>query len=506
MKVIVNGRERKLRAGATLKDALKGEPHAEGAVVSVHLSTERLVEETDSFELVFPCGTMVLQLDDGDDARLFRSLIPDIRGTSTRWATRDIISVGSFRTGIKVDRTERRYRPFECFFGLGGFDNHTTYVMIAKRNHVHTYGAGTGRIGRITVGKHLLARLAEGEELIDIRPLVSETSSENVVITSDPAYPLEEGYRVETCINVVLDSASRASAERVLIVGSKGYINVDESTGSFLGCRDDMDADLPDEKHAVRSPGSVTVRSAGVGEGHILIYREQRQVSLVHNHAGEVDRGMALVARASAGDRVAVTTVPPRVLAVGMTQKQGEAFLAEHGVRQVRGGDASDDAVIVEQTPEMTMEALESGEAVTLGVPPELVFRVRIDDSDPRTAYYFRKVVGLDHKPVGALKVQFTYPGMAMITFHGDEVRAKDLVPQDPFTRCRKGDIGVTNQSRPHHGLLGIRLEDSREYGPTGEEPYGTNIVGRFLDDLGGLEGLEDEDMIYIIENGGKGR
>lgn len=501
MKVIVNGKEKELKAGAVLGDAIEGEFHVEGAVISVHLSTERLVRETSDFELVLSSGTMVLHLDDSEDARRFKSLIEGIKGSTTRWTTRDIVSVGAFPTDIAVDKTERRYRPFECFFALGGFDNHTTYVMIAKRDHIHAYGAGTGRIGRITVGKHMLDRLREGEELVDIRPLMSETSSENVIITRDLDHPLEDGYRIETCANIVLDRDSHASSEQVLIVSSKGYMNVSESTGSFMGCRDDMDADIPDEKHEVRTAGSVTVRSSGVGEGHIMIYKETRQVSQAHNHAGRVDRGTALVARAAVGDKVAIVTDPPRVLAVGMTQAEGGRLLSESGVRQVRTGDTSDKAVIVEQSPEMTMDALEKGEAETFGVPPKRVFRVRIDDGDPLTAYYFRKVVGLDHKPVGALKVQFTYPGMPMITFHGDDVRAKNLHPQDPFEKCLKGDIGVTNQSRPHHGLIGIRLEDSKEYGPTGEEPYGTNIAGRFLDDLKRLKGLEDEDTIYIIED-----
>jgi UPF0288 family protein (methanogenesis marker protein 3) len=37
--------------------------------------------------------------------------------------------------------------------------------------------------------------------------------------------------------------------------------------------------------------------------------------------------------------------------------------------------------------------------------------------------------------------------------------------------------------------------------GPKGEEPYGTNIVGKFVDDLDRLmDGLKDEDYVYITE------
>ena len=38
MKVIVNGKEKKLRAGATLKTAIAGEPYVKGSLIAVHLS------------------------------------------------------------------------------------------------------------------------------------------------------------------------------------------------------------------------------------------------------------------------------------------------------------------------------------------------------------------------------------------------------------------------------------------------------------------------------------
>ena len=115
--------------------------------------------------------------------------------------------------------------------------------------------------------------------------------------------------------------------------------------------------------------------------------------------------------------------------------------------------------------------------------------------------HYFRKVTGLSHKPIGSMTVQFTFEGLPMVTFYGDEMRGKDIVPQDPFKKVKRGDIGITNQARPYHGLIGIRLQDSKEHGPTGEEPYGTNLIGRFDDDLDRLmDGLNDDDIVYIRE------
>lgn len=500
MKVLVNGTEKKVGKGATLKDAVSGEVYSKDSLISVHLSTDKLVSETNDFELTTSAGPVVLHLDDSDDARRWKAAIQSVEGISSRWVTKDIIAFGSFKSDIPLDKAERLYRHYDCFFSLGGFDNHTTYMMIARRDHRRGYGAGLGRIGRITVGRHLVDVMAEGETITSIRPMMSETSSENVVVTRDLTYPIEEGYRIETNMKVVLDRRSPESSEHMLIVGAKGYMNATDVTGSYMGCRDDMDIDMSPEVQVIRSPGSVTVRNSGVGKGHIMIYRERRQVSPSHNSVGMLERGMALAARASAGDRITLVTEPPRVLSVGMTQSSGEEFLSGFGVKQKRTGDTSDDAVIVDQIPEMTMAALDRKEVETFAVPRDRVFRISLSDSDAVSMHYFKKVTGLSHKTVGSMRVQFAFPDMPMVTFYGDEVRSKNLYPQNPFKKCRKGDIGVTNQSRPHHGLIGIRLQDSKEFGPTGEEPYGTNIVGRFLGDMSHLGEIEEDQTIYITE------
>ncbi|MDR1405376.1 MAG: methanogenesis marker 3 protein [Candidatus Methanoplasma sp.] len=500
-KVTVNGRVKELKKGAVLNDALKDEIYHRGSLISIQLSTEELTEETDDFELTTPRGTMILRLEDTDGARLWRSVAGSVKGSTVRWSTKDIIAFGSFPTEIPSDRAERQYSRYDCFFTLGGFDNRSTYLMIAKKNHTRAYGASIGKIGKITLGRYVLESLSEGEGLIDIRPVTSRTSSKNTIVTKDSGYPLDDGYSIDTNVQIKLDGRSPASAEQILMVGSKGYLNVTDSTGTFIGCSDDLDVEVPDEGRITRDTGSVAVRSTGHGTGHILIYKERRQTSPVHNSAGTVERGMEIAARAVKGDMITIVTEPARVMTVGMTQSDGEKFLSGLGIRQKRSGDTSDDAVIVDQIPEMTLKAVSADEIETFAVPGEKVFRIQLDESRQSDVYYFRKVTGLSRKPLGSLKVQFSFPGMPMITFYGDDERSKGLYPQDPFRKCKKGDIGITNQSRPHHGLIGIRLEDSKEYGPTGEEPYGTNIIGKFADDIGKLSETEEEENIYITED-----
>ncbi len=502
MKVLVNGKEKTLRAGTTIRKAIEGEPYEKGSLVAVHLSEEHLVDVTSDFEIETPSGVMVLRLNDSPEADLWRKAVVEGDAELTaRWVTHDIVAFGSFPTGIEVDRSEHLYRTFDCFLSLGGFDNSTTYMMIARDDHRGSYGAGSAVIGRITVGRHLLDAVREGDSIVGIRPMTSETSTENVNVTDDLSFKLEEGYRVETFMELSLDETSPASAEQAIILSKEGSFRITEATGSYVACSEDMDVDIPAEDVRVREAGAVTVRNSGKGKGRLYMYRQRRQLMDSHNHAGTVTKGLAMLRYAPAGSSITVRTEPARILAVGMTQKEGEEFLRGRGISCTRTGDVSDDAIIAEQSPERTLDARGAGAVETFGVPRERVFKVSISDKDPISARYFRKVTGLSHKPVGSIKVQFTFEGLPMVTFYGDEMRGKDLYPQDPFKKVRKGDIGVTNQSRPHHGLIGIRLQDSKDFGPTGEEAYGTNIVGRFDDDLDRLmDGLKEEDVVYITE------
>ncbi len=502
MIVTVNGKEKTLKSGSSLKAAVAGEPYVPGSMVSVFLSEEKVVQETSDFEIMTDAGTMVMRLNGTPLADMWRKEVSgQMAGMSSRWVTHDIAAFGSVRTDLEVDRGTYRYKMYDCFFSLGGFDNQTTYIMIARDNHSGSYGAGQGIIGRITVGRHILSKLREGDRITGVRPLMSEISTENVVVTSDLSFRLGDGYRVETAVRIDLDRDSPESSEHLLVLSSGGYIKADAATGSYAECSEDLDVSIPSEAVRIREAGSVAVRNSGVGTGKLFFYKERRQLSPQHNSAGRVTSGFSILSKVPPGGMFSVVTSPARVLSVGMTQSEGEEFLRKAGVRQTRTGDISDDAIIAEQSPEHTMAALNSGTVETFGVPRGKVFKIKLDDSDPAGCRYFRKVTGLSHKPVGVMKVQFTFEGLPMVTFYGDEMRGKNLYPQEPFKKTKKGDIGLTNQARPHHGLIGIRLQDSKEFGPTGEEPYGTNIIGKFADDLDRLmDGLEEEDNVYITE------
>ncbi len=501
MNVIVNGKEKKLNDGATLKDAIVGEKYVDGTLISVHTSTDKLMKQSEDFEIITDCGSIIIHLEKNKDAEIWRASIDKMKDVTLRWKTEKINAFGSFPTDIEVKKEEKMYRPYDCFFSLGGFDNATTYFMIARKDHRGMYGAGTNRIGHITKGRHILDKFREGDHILDIKPVVSEESSENVIVTKDLKFKLNDGYKIDTHVLVKLDENSPESAEHLLIIGSKGYLNM-ESTGSFATCSDDQDITMSDEPSAVRDFGSVSVRANGVGIGRVYFYKERRQMVSSHNHIGEVIGGMSIVNLAKSGDKISIATEPERIMSVGMTQKEAAKFLESKGIKQIRKGLDKDDAIIVEQIPERTMDALKKGEVETVGIAKEKIQTVTLDrKKSPISVHYFEKVTGLSHKPIGSLKIFFMFEGMPMIQFEGDTERGSSLYPDDPFKKCKKGDLGLTNQARPNAGLIGVRLEDSTTYGPTGEEGYGTNIFGKFEGNLDKfVKELKEDEPVYIME------
>ena len=92
MKVYVNGKEKTLKEGATLKDAVAGEKYVEGSTVSIYLSTEKVTEVTNDFAIVTSQGEMVLHLYDTPEAKLFRKYASEAVGSHVRWANKELVA------------------------------------------------------------------------------------------------------------------------------------------------------------------------------------------------------------------------------------------------------------------------------------------------------------------------------------------------------------------------------------------------------------------------------
>lgn len=501
MIVSINGVKKEVSQGSKLCDVLAGEPYSEGTVISISKSGAGIQNETNEYEIVTKAGSFTIRLNDTPFAETWINLKNSLIGIGIRWKTNKIIAVGSFQSELDVDRNRHDYMRYDCFFSLGGFDNSSTYMMIARIDHTAGYGVDGGVFGKVTRGRHTLEKLDEDDKILAINPVVIKTVEKNSFITSDMNTALEDGMIIESYVHVELNKNSPIGCEQFLVIAEKGVMEITDKTSTYSANSSRLDVSLIKESSGIRDDGTVTVRNDGSGAGRVYFYHERRQTSPNHTVIGKLTNGSELLRLAPKNSSVTIRSTPRRIMTIGMTQKEASEFLSSLGIAQVRTGLENDESIVVEQEPELTMEISENVE--TFGREEKLIGVWELDDaSSPKTTTYLRKISGLDYKKVGTLKVFFTHPGMPMITFSGNVSQASTLLPEESFgEKSERGEIGVTNMSRPSKGTVGIRLETSDEFGPTGEEKYGTNHAGAVVSDLDEfLKGLRDGDLIYIRE------
>jgi putative methanogenesis marker protein 3 len=503
MRIIVNNRSVEAPEGAAVGDVIGGEPYTPGTMFAVIRPMDKVRKETDEFKITTSKGAFVLKLNQSDSAKAWKNVYQLTADKAVRWATSKVIAVGSFPTDLTAVKGKMKYSRYEAFLSLGGFDSNTTYIMFAKTDHEGEYGLAEAVIGHVTRGRHVISQLKESDRVLEVTPIVLELSSKDAFATADLATKLEDGMSIETYVRIKLDSRSPVSCEHFLVSVTSGIMKLTERTAAYTASSSSMDVTLIPEANNIRMADMVTVRHTGSGTGRIYIYKLRRQVNPSHNTVGMAVSGQQLIHLVPEGAAVTMFTDPVRIMTIGMTQIEAKAFLESKGLKQKRTGDGADDSMVVEQEPELTMEAIASPEIETFGIRLDQIRDVELaDDVAPDTSHYIRKMTGLDHKPIGTMKVHFTFEGMPLVTFEGNATVASNLIPENAFSNEKgvaRGEIGVTNMARPNRGLIGIRLEPSNEFGPTGEEDHGTNMSGSVVSDLNALmSGLKDGDIVYV--------
>jgi UPF0288 family protein (methanogenesis marker protein 3) len=145
------------------------------------------------------------------------------------------------------------------------------------------------------------------------------------------------------------------------------------------------------------------------------------------------------------------------------------------------------------------MDIIGEKQVKTVGINKDDLIYITVNDETPRSSWYFKKITGLLDSPVGSLKIHFAYPGVKVMMFEGSPKDSKGLIPENsPQEKVEAGEIGLTNMSKRHTGMLGVRFEDNNEFGPTGEPFQATNIFGKVIKGIENLEKYKEGETVYV--------
>ena len=505
MRVYVDGRELELSAGATLADALgsRGAYIAPGAIIGVVKGRGEKSRQTNSYWLNTSKGKLRIELLESELLSIWHESVDRISGSTVRWSSADGVAFGLFPSEISFSRDAQEYSRWEVVLGAAGFDRKNTQIIFIRRRHTAAYGTPQegGVLGHVVGGKNTLDRLAAGDRIESIEPIVEWQEITEKQATLDLSMALEEGMEIFTTVEAELNEDAPLGAEFFLALTREGTLTVDAVSSSYASSDLLLTEPMIFENREPRLEGAVTVRTAGRGLGRIFIYKKDRTSNPAHSVVARIVSGMDMIKLASPGERITIKVRPERIMLLGKSLKDALSQMQSKGIQVRAEGYQGEDAVVVKQEPGATMAILKGKNVVLHSMPSSRLVAVKLySDQAPKTLDYFRHVTGLKERPLGPLPVFFVYENTLLFKPDVDATSYKELLPENkPEGPVPAGSIAVSNTVSKKMGMVGVKLAEDKRYGPSGEKFEATNIIGRVLEPEK-LRDVKEGETVYIME------
>ena len=510
MLIKVNGKEVDVAEGSTIQDVIEktNAPYTPGSIICLIKGKKELEKNITKYKIKTTQGSIIIELVDNEEAKpivdVWKNQYEEFADLSIRWSTSTEVAIGPIVTDLEPTHDEFKYYEGDVVLSLSSFSNESTHLILLKENATNVYGVppyNKGIFARIIGGRKTLNGLTDDDVVTAIEPII-ERSTTTDSASADLSTVLEEGNELYTYISFEIDEASPICVEHLFSIIKDNRIKVNFDSNSFVGFYELEGIDKPKEDTTQRVRGTITIRNTGNGVGRMYVYRENRVLTPNHTTVGRITAGMEIIDIAKKDDFITVKSEQKRLLLLSKSQGEASKILAEAGVEHIREGVTDDEGLIVEQSPRHTIDILKEGKVVTKAISPNELRDVKFVDNAPRSVKYFKLISGLLENPVGKIKVHFAVPGMHITIFEGDKKLAKGLIPENnPVDVVNECEIGITNMSAKSAGLIGIRFEPNREFGPTAESFNATNIVGKMVSNTEGLEELKEGVEVYVRES-----
>ncbi len=484
---------------STLADVVENaEIPYKGTTIAIIKGVAESREATAEYLISTTKGDIGIELSAYQD--VWQDAQPKIAGSGIRWVGREALAFGPFKTAITPSHRDREYTRWDVLLGTGGYDSNHTYLVLSKQMHTAVHGAPAdgGVIGRVVSGRGIVDSLTTGDSITGITPIERWETVVNKIVTTDLSTKIEPGMRIFTHSAIELSSDTPYGAEHFLAAAEDNKLIFSTISHSFASTELLQGEECIFERKEPRMAGIVTVRVNGAGMGRVYISKLDKTSSPSHSVVGRVARGMELIQLIGDDQEIALDVDPVRIMLLGKTLKAAEEELSTRGITMRRDGEVEDVDMVVQQTPETTIQIVEAGEVTVRGVSDKNLIKIELyDDLAPATIGFFRHALGLLKSPVGALPVFAAYEGTRL--FKVPEVK-KEIMPENmPSDNVSAGEIGVTNQAAKYAQMIGVKLTDDTRYGPSGEKFAYTNIIGRVVD-LEKLNEIGEGAVVYVTE------
>ncbi|MDD1777482.1 MAG: methanogenesis marker 3 protein, partial [Candidatus Helarchaeota archaeon] len=314
--------------------------------------------------------------------------------------------------------------------------------------------------------------------------------------------PVTPEMEIYTYLPITLYKEAKNSIDHFLANTRSRFFAINQASSMYIKNNKFQGVKLVPENQVFRPKGAITVRNSGNDEGSIYIYKNDTSFNKAHNVIGRADpKFLPLIENANPNDTLLIETTPVPFIFIGKTQKSASDYLETQHISHTRVGNEADDAIIVEQRPTTTIDVWLEKTCVTLGLDPSQIIKIKFDYAkSPNTIEYFRKIANMLFFPIGKLQVLQNLKTLVLFIQATGTESIQAIPRESEFKQAKVGAVGVTNALRRLTGTIGIRLQESDTYGPTGESLEGTNIIGQILSGLDFLKESDTGDIIWFME------
>lgn len=503
-KIHLDGEQREIPEGTRLSSLVPD--HPAGCAIGIIRPATQEQSRTDNIAIDTTAGEVTVEAA-GEGAAFLTGVAPE--KLVLHWGDRYAAAFGPFSTSFQPARKPHLYERGDVILGCGGYDPSRSYLIFSRSRHSADHGAaeGGGIIGRVISGRAIIDRWTTGDAATKIVPVVSWADTSRSFTTTDKDLVLEDGMQIVTHMAIVaqgftpekINTAAAGSVEHLLLALQRGKFVIGRATSThILDPRFSGVENIPRDSKGPRREGTVTVRTEGKTAGGVYIYRADIPSSLVHSVVGQVVHGIALARIAKEGDEIAVQLAPRRIDLLGLPLARAQEIAQEHGITLVFDKDGSD-RIIVSQEPGTTLDVLAEKKVTVTTAPLDKVIDIELDDARaPASCEVFRRFTGLKEHDAGMMPVFFKFDDVVL--FKPEIAPGTKITPENiPVDESPAAALGITNDSRKGAGLVGVRLSENTEFGPTSEPFEGTNLIGRVID-TEKLKKLREKETVYIRE------